>query len=108
MLNPPGFWQTCACERSPANFLQKISMRRSSFQNLTLHAESLHAEEFIQGVFAEIPHARHPSGAADLIASRIPPGRIDWVVGGKVVFFVFVVFSVFPVFVGLVAFLLCC
>ena len=47
-------------------------------------------------------------GAADLIASRIPPGRIDWVVGGRVVFFVFVVFSVFPVFVGLVAFLLCC
>ena len=33
-----------------------------------------------------------------LIASRIPPGRIDWVVGGRVVFFVFVVFSVFPVF----------
>ena len=48
------------------------------------------------------------SGAADLIASRIPPGHIDWVVGGWVVFFVFVVFSVFPVFVGLVAFLLCC
>ena len=34
-------------------------------------------------------------GAADLIASRIPPGRIDWVVGGRVVFFVIVVFSVF-------------
>ena len=34
-------------------------------------------------------------GAADLIASRIPPGRIDWVVGGRVVFFVLVVFSVF-------------
>ena len=46
--------------------------------------------------------------AADLIASRIPPGRIDWVVGGRVVFFVFVVLSVFPVFVGLLAFLLCC
>ena len=38
-----------------------------------------------------------------LIASRIPPGRIDWVVGGRVVFFVLVVFSVFYVFVGLVA-----
>ena len=47
-------------------------------------------------------------GAADLIASRMPPGRIDWVVGGRVVFFVFVVLSVFPVFVGLLAFLLCC
>ena len=35
-------------------------------------------------------------------------GHIDWVVGGRVVFFVFVVLSVFPVFVGLVAFLLCC
>ena len=46
-------------------------------------------------------------GAADLIASRIPPGRIDWVVGGRVVFFVLVVFSVFYVFVGLVAVLGC-
>ena len=42
-----------------------------------------------------------------LIASRIPPGRIDWVVGGRVVFFVLVVFSVFYVFVGLVAVLGC-
>ena len=40
-------------------------------------------------------------------ASRIPPGRIDWVVGGRVVFFVLVVFSVFYVFVGLVAVLGC-
>ena len=50
---------------------------------------------------------RSPEGAADLIASRIPPGRIDWVVGGRVVFFVLVVFSVFYVFVGLVAVLGC-
>ena len=53
-------------------------------------------------------HALRLSASADLIASRIPPGRIDWVVGGRVVFFVFVVLSVFPVFVGLLAFLLCC
>ena len=83
---PSGFWQRCACERSPANS----------------PAENLHSEEFIQSSFirvrAAVSHARHPSGAADLIASRIPPGRIDWVVGGKVVFFVFVVFSVFLVF----------
>ena len=93
---PSGFWQRCACERSPANS----------------PAENLHVLEFIQAIhpetYAKISHARHPSGAADLIASRIPPGRIDWVVGGRVVFFVFVVFYVFPVFVGLVAFLLCC
>ena len=44
---------------------------------------------------------RSPEGRR--IASRIPPGRIDWVVGGRVVFFVLVVFSVFYVFVGLVA-----
>ena len=37
---------------------------------------------------------RHP-GAADLIASRIPPGHIDWVVGGRVVFFVLIVFLFF-------------
>ena len=29
-----------------------------------------------------------------LIASRIPPGHVDRVVGGRVVFFVWVVFSV--------------
>ena len=46
-------------------------------------------------------------GAADLIASRIPPGRLVWLVGGWVVFFVLVVFSVFYVFVGLVAVLGC-
>ena len=67
-------------------------------------------EKFYKGVYAELwhPSSTPRRGAADLIASRIPPGRIDWVVGGRVVFFVFVVFSVFPVFVGLVAFLLCC
>ena len=31
-------------------------------------------------------------GTANLIASRIPPGHIDWVVGGRVVFFVLIVF----------------
>ena len=39
-------------------------------------------------------------GSADLIASRIPPGRLVWLVGGWVVFFVLDVFSVFYVFVG--------
>ena len=42
-------------------------------------------------------------GAADLIASRIPPGRLVWLLGGWVVFFVLVVFFVFYVFVELVA-----
>ena len=68
-----GFWQRCACERSPANS----------------PAENLHAAEFIQGVHsktcANVPHARHPSGAADLIASRIPPGHIVWWLGCGVV-----------------------
>ena len=41
------------------------------------------------------------------IASRIPPGRLVWLVGGWVVFFVLVAFSVFDVFVGLVAVLGC-
>ena len=41
------------------------------------------------------------------ISSRIPPGRLVWLVGGWVVFFVLVVFSVFYVFVGLVAVLGC-
>ena len=48
-----------------------------------------------------------PTPVGRRIASRIPPGRIDWVVGGRVVFFVLVVFSVFYVFVGLVAVLGC-
>ena len=48
-------------------------------------------------------------GAADyLIALRIPPGRIVWLVGGWVVFFVLRVFPVFSVFVGWVAILLFC
>ena len=41
--------------------------------------------------------------AADLIASCIPPGRLVWLLGGWVVFFVLVVFFVFYVFVELVA-----
>ena len=66
-------------------------------------------KEFCKGVYAELWQASSTPrrGAADLIASRIPPGRIDWVVGGRVVFFVLVVFSVFYVFVGLVAVLGC-
>ena len=46
-------------------------------------------------------------GKGRRIASRIPPGRLVWLVGGWVVFFVLVVFSVFYVFVGLVAVLGC-
>ena len=55
-------------------------------------------------VVASIWHAR--KGAADLIASRIPPGRIDWVVGGWVVFFVFVVSLFFLSSLGWLLF--CC
>ena len=95
MLNPPGFGRGVHANDLLQTLLQKIFIRWSSFQS-SFNSSS---HRF---------HTRHPSGAADLIASRIPPGRIDWVVGGRVVFFVFVVFSVFPVFVGLVAFLLCC
>ena len=48
---------------------------------------------------------RSPEGRR--IASRIPPGRIDLVVSGRIVFFDLVFFSVFYVFVGLVAVLGC-
>ena len=50
-------------------------------------------------------HFTRPQGAADLIASRIPPSHIDWVMGGWVVFVGLLVFFVFSVFVGLAAFL---
>ena len=49
--------------------MQKVFMRRNSFK------------EFC----AKVSHARHPSGAADLIASRIPPGHIVWWLGCGVV-----------------------
>ena len=42
-------------------------------------------------------------GKGRRIASRIPPGRLVWLLGGWVVFFVLVVFFVFYVFVELVA-----
>ena len=44
-----------------------------------------------------------PTRGGGLIASRIPPGRLVWLLGGWVVFFVLVVFFVFYVFVELVA-----
>ena len=47
------------------------------------------------------PARRSPEGRR--IASRIPPGRLVWLLGGWVVFFVLVVFFVFYVFVELVA-----
>ena len=82
MHNPPGFVQgLCRIERVVQEF----------------------------GVVQEFAfHLARRQGAADLIASRIPPGRIVCVVGGWVVFFVLCVFPVFPVFVGLVVVLLCC
>ena len=46
-------------------------------------------------------------GKGRRIASRIPPGRLVWLLGGWVVFFVLVVFFVFYVFVELVAVLGC-
>ena len=46
------------------------------------------------------------TGAADLIASRIPPGHIDWVVGSWVVFFVLVVSLFFLSSLGWLLF--CC
>ena len=52
---------------------------------------------------SDTPCSTPPGRAADLIASRIPPGRLVWLLGGWVVFFVLVVFFVFYVFVELVA-----
>ena len=74
MHNPPGFVQgLCRIERVVQEFgvVQEFAFRLARRQ-----------------------------GAADLIASRIPPGHIDWVVGGWVVFFVLAVFLFFSVFVG--------